>query len=120
MADHPRLCQGRRLHTHPGPAVAAPELRPGTLLAADRGWRGTARHCRHRRQAVGRARRHAARAEQGATRVTAPAKVQSIRRRERASVSRMIGRWPEDIWFEDADVPSEGFFKGAEREAVGM
>jgi hypothetical protein len=32
----------------------------------------------------------------------------------------MIGRWPQDIRFEDADVPPEGFFKGAEREAEGV
>lgn len=43
-----------------------------------------------------------------------------IRRRERSGVSRMIGRWPDGIRFEDADVPVEGFFKGAGREAAGI
>jgi hypothetical protein len=42
------------------------------------------------------------------------------RRRERSGVSRMIGRWPEGIRFEDAEVPVEGFFKGAAREAPGV
>jgi hypothetical protein len=32
----------------------------------------------------------------------------------------MIGRWPEGIRFEDADVPVEGFFRGAERELSGI
>jgi hypothetical protein len=32
----------------------------------------------------------------------------------------MIGRWSEGIRFDDADVPVEGFFKGAEREAAGL
>lgn len=40
--------------------------------------------------------------------------------RERSKVSRMIGRWPDGIRFEDADVPTEGFFKGAEREVTGI
>jgi hypothetical protein len=44
----------------------------------------------------------------------------AIRRRERSGVSRMIGRWPEGIRFEDAVVPFEGFFKGAAREAAGV
>jgi hypothetical protein len=52
--------------------------------------------------------------------VTAPSRVRPIRRRERAGVSRMIGGWPEGIRFEDADVPAEGFFKGAERAAEGI
>jgi hypothetical protein len=42
------------------------------------------------------------------------------RRRERNGVSRMIGRWPDGIRFEDAAVPIEGFFKGAFREAAGI
>ena len=41
-------------------------------------------------------------------------------RRERRGVSRMIGPWPTGIWFEDADVPREGFFKGTLREASGI
>jgi len=32
----------------------------------------------------------------------------------------MIGRWPEGIRFEDAAVPAEGFFKGAERLTAGI
>jgi hypothetical protein len=32
----------------------------------------------------------------------------------------MIGRWPDDIRFDDADVPIEGFFKGTDREAPGI
>ena len=40
--------------------------------------------------------------------------------RERSRVSRMIGRWPDGIRFEDADVPVEGFFKGPEREVAGV
>ena len=47
-------------------------------------------------------------------------RVVAVRRRERSGVSRMIGRWPEGIRFEDADVPIEGFFKGAPREAAGI
>lgn len=43
-----------------------------------------------------------------------------IRWRERSRVSRMIGRWPDGIRFEDAGVPAEGFFKGAERELSGI
>jgi hypothetical protein len=43
-----------------------------------------------------------------------------VRRRQRGSVSRMIGRWPEGIRFEDAAVPIEGFFKGAPREVAGV
>lgn len=42
------------------------------------------------------------------------------RRRERCGVSRMIGRWPDGIRFDDADVPAEGFFRGAEREIAGI
>ena len=52
--------------------------------------------------------------------MTAPSKVRPIRRGERSGVSRMIGRWPDNIRFEDADVPAEGFFKGAEREVTGV
>lgn len=43
-----------------------------------------------------------------------------VRWRERRGVSRVIGRWPDDIRFEDADVPAEGFFKGADREVAGI
>jgi hypothetical protein len=43
-----------------------------------------------------------------------------IRWRERSRVPRMTGRWPDGIRFEDADVPVEGFFKGAERELSGI
>jgi hypothetical protein len=43
-----------------------------------------------------------------------------IRWRERSRVSRMIGRWPDGIRFEDADVPVEGFFKGAAGERAGI
>lgn len=42
------------------------------------------------------------------------------RRRERAGVSRMIGRWPDGIRFEDADVPTEGFFRGSDRAVAGI
>jgi hypothetical protein len=52
--------------------------------------------------------------------MTARAEVPSVRRRDRSGVSRMIGRWPDGIRFEDADVPREGFFKGWEREAAGL
>ena len=41
-------------------------------------------------------------------------------RRERSRVSRMIGRWPDGIRFEDAIVPREGFFRGCAREAPGV
>lgn len=44
----------------------------------------------------------------------------TARRRGRSGVSRMIGRWPEGIRFEDADVPVEGFFRGAERDIPGI
>ena len=44
----------------------------------------------------------------------------TVRRRERSAVSRMIGRWPEGIRFEDAEVPVEGFFKGGVREVAGV
>jgi hypothetical protein len=47
-------------------------------------------------------------------------RVIAVRRRERSGVSRMIGQWPEGIRFEDADVPVEGFFKGAPREVTGI
>lgn len=43
-----------------------------------------------------------------------------VRRRERSGVSRMIGRWPDGIRFEDALVPAEGFFKAPEREIAGI
>jgi hypothetical protein len=32
----------------------------------------------------------------------------------------MVGRWPDGIRFEDADVPREGFFRGIEREVAGI
>lgn len=41
-------------------------------------------------------------------------------RRERQRVSRMIGRWPAGIRFEDAIVPREGFFRGATRDVPGI
>jgi hypothetical protein len=44
----------------------------------------------------------------------------AVRRRERSGVSRMIGRWPEGMRFEDAEVPREGFFRGAAREVAGV
>jgi hypothetical protein len=44
----------------------------------------------------------------------------ALRRRGRSAVSRMIGRWPDGIRFEDADVPVEGFFKGGVREVAGI
>jgi hypothetical protein len=46
--------------------------------------------------------------------------VSRIRRRERSGVSRMIGRWPDGIRFEDANVPTEGFFRGTDREMAGV
>lgn len=52
--------------------------------------------------------------------MTARSKFGPLRRRERAGVSRMIGRWPENLRFEDADVPAEGFFKGADRATMGI
>ena len=47
-------------------------------------------------------------------------RAQPVRRRERSGVSRMVGRWPDGIRFEDADVPVEGFFRGGEREVAGI
>ncbi len=41
-------------------------------------------------------------------------------RRERSCVSRMIGRWPDGIRFEDAVVPREGFFRGRARDVPGI
>lgn len=41
-------------------------------------------------------------------------------RRERSRVSRMIGRWPDGIRFEDARVPREGFFRGCARDVPGI
>ncbi len=41
-------------------------------------------------------------------------------RRERSRVSRMIGRWPDGIRFEDAMVPREGFFRGRARDVQGV
>jgi hypothetical protein len=46
--------------------------------------------------------------------------VVQVRRRERSRVSRMIGRWPDGIRFEDASVPIERFFRGTERERAGV
>lgn len=40
--------------------------------------------------------------------------------RERSRVSRMIGRWPVGIRFEDAIVPREGFFRGCPRDVPGI
>ncbi len=40
--------------------------------------------------------------------------------RERRRVSRMIGRWPDGIRFEDADVPREPFFRGGGRDGPGV
>lgn len=44
----------------------------------------------------------------------------AVRRRERSGVSRMIGRWPDGIRFEDADVPFEGYFRGSVCERAGI
>jgi hypothetical protein len=52
--------------------------------------------------------------------MTEPLQTVPVRRRGRSGISRMIGRWPEGIRFEDADVPVEGFFKGVEREVSGI
>lgn len=54
--------------------------------------------------------------------MTHPLGVSGVRaqRRERNGASRMIGRWPDGIRFEDAEVPFEGFFKGGVREAIGI
>ena len=52
--------------------------------------------------------------------MTNQARVLPVRRRERSGVSRMIGRWPDGIRLEDAVVPVEGFFKGADREVAGV
>jgi len=54
--------------------------------------------------------------------MTAPPDIRGrkVRRRVRGGVSRMIGRWPVDIQFEDAAVPAEGFFKGTDREVAGV
>ena len=52
--------------------------------------------------------------------MTERARTLPVRRRERSGVSRMIGRWPEGIRFEDAIVPVEGFFRGQEREMCGI
>jgi hypothetical protein len=40
--------------------------------------------------------------------------------RERLRISRMIGRWPEGLRFEDAVVPREGFFRGCARDVPGI
>ena len=47
-------------------------------------------------------------------------RIVALRRRERSGVSRMIGRWPDGIRFEDAKVPVERFFRGVHREAAGV
>ena len=52
--------------------------------------------------------------------MTERARTLPVRRRERSGVSRMIGRWPEGIRFEDAVVLAEGFFKGADRAVAGV
>lgn len=49
-----------------------------------------------------------------------PQRVMPVRRRARSGVSRMVGRWPDGIRFEDADVPFEGFFRGNGRERMGI
>lgn len=41
-------------------------------------------------------------------------------KRERRRVSRMIGRWPDGILFEDAAVGREPFFRGCDREMPGI
>jgi hypothetical protein len=38
-------------------------------------------------------------------------RVVAVRRRERNGVSRMIGRWPDGIRFEDAAVPIDGLLQ---------
>lgn len=40
--------------------------------------------------------------------------------RERRRVSRMIGRWPDGLRFEDAIVSRETFFRGGDREVPGI
>ncbi len=40
--------------------------------------------------------------------------------RERRRVSRMIGRWPPGIRFEDAVVPSEPLFRGGGGDGPGL
>ena len=52
--------------------------------------------------------------------MTRPPHVSRVQRREKGGISRMIGRWPEGIWFDDAIVPAEGFFKGTDREIAGV
>jgi hypothetical protein len=47
-------------------------------------------------------------------------RVIAARKRERGGIPRMIGRWPDGIRFEDANVPIEGYFKGRPREAAGI
>ena len=41
-------------------------------------------------------------------------------RRGRSRVSRMIGRWPDGIQFEDAIVPREGFLRSCPPDAQGI
>ena len=120
VAGHPLFCEGCRLFAHPGAAVAASGLCAGALLAAGRRGRGSSRHRIHRRQSAGAIGRQAACCSEGGTGVTDRPQAMPVRRRERCGVSRMIGRWPDDIRFEDADVPAEGFFKGADREVAGI
>lgn len=52
--------------------------------------------------------------------MTKEPEARDVRRRERSGVSRMIGRWPDGMRFEDAVVPAEGFFKAPEREIAGV
>ncbi len=52
--------------------------------------------------------------------VSSDAKRFQAPRRERSRISRMIGRWPEGIRFEDAIVPREGFLRGGHRDVPGI
>lgn len=40
--------------------------------------------------------------------------------RQRRRASRMIGRWPDGLRFEDAIVPREPLFRGGDREVPGV
>jgi hypothetical protein len=44
-----------------------------------------------------------------------PRAVRMVRREQRSAL-RMIGAWPAGIRFEDAEVPTEGWFKGRDRD----
>jgi hypothetical protein len=120
MAHDTRFCQGCRMLTDAGAAMAASGLCPGPLLAADRGRRGAARHRFGRRQPAGATGGETACTGEWRTSVTRQPQIGRVRRREKSGVSRMIGRWPEGIRFEDAIVPAEGFFKGTDREIAGV